>query len=110
MASDTLVPDTRVLAIASHVRFTRIRQIKGLHLTCDRSSTGEPFSICDIALTEFGLRYVGNKMATFVMQTMGCDVSAINTVHYSKHASAAYMTSERKNDGAMQATIQHTSK
>lgn len=33
-------------------------------------------------------RYVGNKMATFVMQSFGCDVSAINTVHYSKHRSA----------------------
>jgi hypothetical protein len=31
------------------------------------------------------LRYVGNKMATFVMQSQGCDVSAINTVHYSNH-------------------------
>lgn len=29
--------------------------------------------------------YVGNKMATCVMQAMGCDVSAINTVHYSNH-------------------------
>lgn len=27
-------------------------------------------------------------MATFVMQSLGCDVSAINTVHYSKHPSA----------------------
>ncbi|KAF2705333.1 Ribokinase-like protein [Pleomassaria siparia CBS 279.74] len=51
MASDTLIPETRVLAIASHV-------VHG---------------------------YVGNKMATFVMQSMGCDVSAINTVHYSNH-------------------------
>ncbi|KAF2662997.1 Ribokinase-like protein [Lophiostoma macrostomum CBS 122681] len=51
MASETLIPDTRVLAIASHV-------VHG---------------------------YVGNKMATFVMQSMGCDVSAINTVHYSNH-------------------------
>jgi len=34
------------------------------------------------------MRYVGNKMATFVMQSLGCDVSAINTVHYSKHPSA----------------------
>jgi hypothetical protein len=32
------------------------------------------------------LRYVGNKMATFVMQSMGCDVSAINTVHYSRNS------------------------
>ncbi|KAF2739113.1 Ribokinase-like protein [Polyplosphaeria fusca] len=51
MASDTLIPETRVLAIASHV-------VHG---------------------------YVGNKMATFVMQSLGCDVSAINTVHYSNH-------------------------
>ncbi|KAF1936213.1 Ribokinase-like protein [Clathrospora elynae] len=51
MAFDTIIPDTRVLAIASHV-------VHG---------------------------YVGNKMATFVMQSLGCDVSAINTVHYSNH-------------------------
>ncbi|KAF1951927.1 Ribokinase-like protein [Byssothecium circinans] len=51
MASDTLIPETRVLAIASHV-------VHG---------------------------YVGNKMANFVMQALGCDVSAINTVHYSNH-------------------------
>ncbi|KAF2105383.1 Ribokinase-like protein [Lophiotrema nucula] len=51
MASDTIIPDTGVLAIASHV-------VHG---------------------------YVGNKMATFVMQSLGCDVSAINTVHYSNH-------------------------
>ncbi|KAF2270379.1 Ribokinase-like protein [Lojkania enalia] len=51
MVSETLIPETRVLAIASHV-------VHG---------------------------YVGNKMATFVMQLLGCDVSAINTVHYSNH-------------------------
>ncbi|KAF2800027.1 Ribokinase-like protein [Melanomma pulvis-pyrius CBS 109.77] len=51
MASDALIPETRVLGIASHV-------VHG---------------------------YVGNKMATFVMQSLGCDVSAINTVHYSNH-------------------------
>jgi len=28
--------------------------------------------------------YVGNKMATFVMQALGCDVGSINTVHFSK--------------------------
>lgn len=27
--------------------------------------------------------YVGNKVATLVLQTLGYDVSAINTVHYS---------------------------
>ena len=30
--------------------------------------------------------YVGNTMAAFVMQAMGCEVSAINTVQFSMHA------------------------
>ncbi|RHZ66013.1 hypothetical protein CDV55_103118 [Aspergillus turcosus] len=51
MSSDSLVPETRVLAIASHVVYG----------------------------------YVGNKMATLVMQSMGCDVAALNTVHFSNH-------------------------
>ena len=29
-------------------------------------------------------RFVGNTMATFVMQSLGCEVAGINTVHYSK--------------------------
>ncbi|WPH02448.1 Ribokinase-like protein [Acrodontium crateriforme] len=29
--------------------------------------------------------YVGNTMATFCMQTLGCEVSSINTVNYSNH-------------------------
>ncbi|GAB7364422.1 hypothetical protein MBLNU230_g4963t1 [Neophaeotheca triangularis] len=29
--------------------------------------------------------YVGNTMATFVMQSLGCEVSAIHTVNYSNH-------------------------
>ncbi|KAF2435866.1 Ribokinase-like protein [Tothia fuscella] len=45
------VPETKVLAIASHVVYG----------------------------------YVGNTMATFVMQSLGCEVSAINTVHFSNH-------------------------
>ena len=28
--------------------------------------------------------YVGNTMATFVMQALGCEVSALNTVHFSR--------------------------
>ncbi|EHY61004.1 Pyridoxal kinase [Exophiala dermatitidis] len=52
MAShDMSVPETKVLAIASHVVYG----------------------------------YVGNTMATFVMQTLGCDVGAINTVQFSNH-------------------------
>ncbi|KKK24279.1 pyridoxine kinase [Aspergillus rambellii] len=49
--SDSLVPETRVLAIASHVVYG----------------------------------HVGNKMATLVMQLLGCDVAALNTVHFSNH-------------------------
>lgn len=51
MSADPLVPETRVLAIASHVVYG----------------------------------YVGNKMATLVMQLLGCDVAALNTVHFSNH-------------------------
>ncbi|KAF1814024.1 putative pyridoxal kinase [Eremomyces bilateralis CBS 781.70] len=51
MSALTLVPETKVLAIASHVTYG----------------------------------YVGNTMATFVLQLLGCEVSAINTVHYSNH-------------------------
>jgi hypothetical protein len=50
-----------------------------------------------IPLAELALRYVGNKMATFVMQSMGCDVSALNTVHYSKHAVNRALLLERLN-------------
>ncbi|KJX92191.1 pyridoxine kinase like protein [Zymoseptoria brevis] len=49
--SDIDIPETHVLAIASHV------------------TSG----------------YVGNTMATFCMQTLGCEVSAIHTVNYSNH-------------------------
>ncbi|KAK8243920.1 Ribokinase-like protein [Phyllosticta capitalensis] len=51
MSDDHTIPETRVLAIASHVAHG----------------------------------YVGNTMATFIMQALGCEVSAINTVHYSNH-------------------------
>ncbi|KAM5383614.1 hypothetical protein ACJZ2D_001851 [Fusarium nematophilum] len=56
--SDALpVPDTRVLAVASHWKLTRSR-----------------FS-----------SYVGNKIAVFVLQALGCDVAALNTVQFSNH-------------------------
>ncbi|OXV09163.1 hypothetical protein Egran_03074 [Elaphomyces granulatus] len=47
---DEDLPETRVLAIASHL-----------------------------------FRYVGNTMATFVMQSLGCEVAALNTVQFSNH-------------------------
>lgn len=51
MSQPLPVPDTRVLAVASHV-------VSG---------------------------YVGNKIAVFVLQSLGCDVAALNTVQFSNH-------------------------
>ncbi|RJE17738.1 pyridoxal kinase, partial [Aspergillus sclerotialis] len=69
MSCDPLVPETRVLAVASHVVYG----------------------------------YVGNKMATLVMQSLGCDVAALNTVHFSNHTGyrqfkGTRSTSEEIND------------
>lgn len=55
------VPETRVLAIASHVVYG----------------------------------YVGNTMATFCMQTLGCEVDAINTVNFSNHTGYKQWTGTR---------------
>jgi len=51
MTSLLPVPETRVLAVASHV-------VSG---------------------------YVGNKIAVFTLQSLGCDVAALNTVQFSNH-------------------------
>ncbi|KAB5563617.1 Ribokinase-like protein [Coniochaeta sp. 2T2.1] len=51
MSSEPPVPETRVLAVASHV-------VSG---------------------------NVGNKIAVFAMQSLGCDVAALNTVQFSNH-------------------------
>ncbi|KAF7536501.1 hypothetical protein G7054_g4476 [Neopestalotiopsis clavispora] len=53
MSAEPPVPETSVLAVASHV-------VSGRR------------------------RHVGNKIAVFVLQSMGCDVSALNTVQFSK--------------------------
>ncbi|KAA8634329.1 hypothetical protein SMACR_04882 [Sordaria macrospora] len=55
------VPDTRVLAVASHVSFS----------------------------------YVGNKIAVFSMQSLGCDVAALNTVQFSNHTGYRQFTGTR---------------
>jgi pyridoxal/pyridoxine/pyridoxamine kinase len=47
-----------------------------------------------LQLADFQLSYVGNKMASIVMQSLGCDVSAINTVHYSEHAEVGTPTKD----------------
>ncbi|KAK6842636.1 pyridoxine kinase [Apiospora arundinis] len=51
MNSEPPVPETSVLAVASHV-------VSG---------------------------NVGNKIAVFVLQSLGCDVAALNTVQFSNH-------------------------
>ncbi|KAK1600479.1 pyridoxal kinase [Colletotrichum navitas] len=51
MSSELPIPDTRVLAVASHV-------VSG---------------------------NVGNKIAVFTLQSLGCDVAALNTVQFSNH-------------------------
>ncbi|KAK4128605.1 Ribokinase-like protein [Parathielavia appendiculata] len=51
MSDGSPIPETRVLAVASHV-------VSG---------------------------YVGNKIAVFSLQSLGCDVAALNTVQFSNH-------------------------
>lgn len=59
--------------------------------------------ISDIVDNGYGIdsdSYVGNKIATIVMQSLGCDVAALNTVHFS--ASLLTITScpsATKNEG-----------
>lgn len=61
MNQDPPVPETRVLAVASHV-------VSG---------------------------YVGNKIAVFSMQTLGCDVAALNTVQFSNHTGYGQWTGSK---------------
>ncbi|KAL2022767.1 hypothetical protein VTK56DRAFT_4583 [Thermocarpiscus australiensis] len=61
MSEGCPVPETRVLAVASHV-------VSG---------------------------YVGNKIAVFSMQSLGCDVAALNTVQFSNHTGYKQWTGSR---------------
>ncbi|KAL2161442.1 hypothetical protein VTH06DRAFT_8003 [Thermothelomyces fergusii] len=61
MGEGLLVPETRVLAVASHV-------VSG---------------------------YVGNKIAVFSLQSLGCDVAALNTVQFSNHTGYKQWTGSR---------------
>ena len=42
-------------------------------------------------LNRASTRYVGNTMATFVMQSLGCEVAALNTVQFSKASSVHFV-------------------
>ena len=90
MSTEPARPETRVLAIASHVGCQRpfmpaVRMADTSYQGCLWVSL--PIAPIDHLARPIqsmtGYRYVGNKMAAFVMQTMGCDVAAINTVHFS---------------------------
>ncbi|KAL1841270.1 hypothetical protein VTJ49DRAFT_7272 [Mycothermus thermophilus] len=61
MSDSPVVPETRVLAVASHV-------VSG---------------------------YVGNKIAVFSLQSLGCDVAALNTVQFSNHTGYRQWTGSR---------------
>ncbi|KAL2263409.1 hypothetical protein VTK26DRAFT_6951 [Humicola hyalothermophila] len=61
MSDGCPVPETRVLAVASHV-------VSG---------------------------YVGNKIAVFSLQSLGCDVAALNTVQFSNHTGYRQWTGSR---------------
>ncbi|KAK8048617.1 pyridoxal kinase [Apiospora phragmitis] len=64
MISEPPVPQTSVLAVASHV--------------------GKQLS--RLLLTDYLYSNVGNKIAVFVLQSLGCDVAALNTVQFSERA------------------------
>ena len=88
MSSLYPIPETSVLAIASHVGIPHIKNLKAA-LT-DHSLQGRLWVSRPIARQSevsirlrLRVRYVGNTMATFVMQSLGCDVAALNTVHFS---------------------------
>jgi pyridoxine kinase len=89
--SDSLVPETRVLAVASHVSYTPntsyVDQIinisPGCLWVCYLCLCGVIQSSDDNLQTDIFSSHVGNTMATFVMQSLGCEVAALNTVNFS---------------------------
>lgn len=82
---DQLVPETRVLAVASHVSAKPRLLRASTNVTTGRLRVGSPIinsTYRDLPLIST-CSHVGNTMATFVMQSLGCEVAALNTVHFS---------------------------
>ncbi len=50
--------------------------MRTLHGACDRER--------QLLTASPRCRYVGNKIAVFVLQSLGCDVAALNTVQFSE--------------------------
>ncbi|KAM7195113.1 pyridoxal kinase [Naviculisporaceae sp. PSN 640] len=67
------VPETRVLAVAMSPPYIETQLIKAV----------------------WTQRYVGNKIAVFSMQSLGCDVAALNTVQFSNHTGYRQWTGTR---------------
>ena len=86
---DAGFPETQILAIASHVRFVLFRNSHAnetlMEITGRLRVSLMPLH-CKSQPPLTLNSYVGNTMAVFVMQAMGCEVSAINTVQFSMHA------------------------
>ncbi|KXX77468.1 Pyridoxal kinase [Madurella mycetomatis] len=76
MSEGPPVPETRVLAVASHV---------------PKSLEPRLYAANTIPVP----RYVGNKIAVFSMQSLGCDVAALNTVQFSNHTGYGQWTGSK---------------
>lgn len=94
MASELPVPETRVLAVASHVsllpsvtpRGTIINKAPGcLGVSPASSEPWPPRLILP--------RNVGNKIAVFTLQSLGCEVAALNTVQFSPFSQSFWQQS-----------------
>lgn len=91
MSSDSLVPETKVLAIASHVGMQPpchpcVAKADTSRLYMGESTcwpAGSNFCQAQLKVVLMRRRYVGNTMAAFVMQVLGCEVAALNTVQFS---------------------------
>ncbi|KAI9825777.1 MAG: putative pyridoxal kinase [Phylliscum demangeonii] len=69
-------------------------------MSTDASQT-EPRVLAIASHVTYG--YVGNKVASFVLQTLGFDVAAINTVNYSNHTGYGRWTGVRTRPREIQA-------
>ena len=91
MSARTEMAETKVLAIASHVSTTKMQKAKLTMIW--RSFMGKSIPKSRFPAPDTNLdSYVGNTMVTFVMQSLGCEVSALHTVHFSSSFLIIYIT------------------
>ncbi|KAJ6789820.1 hypothetical protein PWT90_04511 [Aphanocladium album] len=95
MSAAPIVPPTRVLAVASHVSTQHHTQCIAASDKSARLFLGKLCSLHGKALWFQRLTfrsYVGNKVAVFVLQSLGCDTAALNTVQFSNHTGYRHWT------------------